>query len=144
MGFNSGFKGLKVTYNSVDQNVEHGGFQATGITKHDLTHEQGTCGGNRSWPISTYILYILLFNYYTERTAENQENPQMNKSGLRSGIEHRACRIQSTSVNRSIPIRVQHIHCQIVFDMPSSDTALITVLAALTSSSGYTYAISCP
>jgi len=28
-----------VTFNSVDQNVEHGGFQATGMTKHDLTHE---------------------------------------------------------------------------------------------------------
>ena len=122
---------LLVTNNSVDQNVEHGGFQATGMTKHDLTHEQGTCGGNRSWPTSTYILYILMFNYHLEGTAENQEKPEMNTAGLRSGIEPRACRIQNTSANRPVPIRVSHVHCHTVFDIPSSDTKLTTVQAAL-------------
>jgi hypothetical protein len=54
------------------------------ITKHDLTHEQGTWGGNRSLPTSTYILYILLINHHPEVTAENQE-----KKHQHSGSEGR-------------------------------------------------------
>ena len=101
------------------------------ITKHDLTHEQGTWGGNRSLPTSTYILYILLFNYHPEVTAENQEKKTPTQWVWGSGIEPRACRIQSISAKRSIHVRVSHIHWYTVFDIPISDTTLITVLAAL-------------